>query len=76
VVVVPQLTDHGHADGLLWFNELTVEQFDQHVSLTGLQQVAARCRNGPQRIPASIAEINPDGDRTIASRHTPSLAPR
>ena len=40
--IVAELAEHGHADGLLRFNELTVEQFDQHVPLTGLQQVAAQ----------------------------------
>ena len=38
---IAKLPDDGHSGSFLRFNEVSVEQIDQHVALTGLERTAA-----------------------------------
>ena len=65
---ITKLPDDGHSSGLLRFNEVSVEQIDQHVALTGLERVLPQLDHWTAAARRRDAGVHRDSDRAGEQR--------
>src|SRR5262245_39144103 len=72
---IAELADDGHAGGLLRFDEVPIEQIDQHIPLTGFERVLAQLDHRTAAARRRRADVHRNSDRAREQRGSAAHIP-